>query len=149
MEENKEVLETSGNQNNTDKGGINYFLVFVFFSLILVISSSIYNLFIKKDYDFLVETSCDNLSEVCFYRDCTSGECPPNNLSFYKQYHIRAYEFEKCGNEDCTSYCSISNTCEPVLCTNQDIQDGICIEPIPEEIIIEENILEEVIEDLE
>lgn len=133
MEDNKEVVKTSEIQNNTDKKDINYFLVFIFLSLFLVVFSSIYNLFIRKDYDFLVETSCDSSKEICFYRDCETGECPPNELSFYKQYHMRAYDFDKCENEDCTLFCTTSNKCEPIVCTDSDIENGICVFPEGEE----------------
>ena len=139
MEENKEVVKTSDTQNNTDKKEINYFLVFIFLSLFLVIFSSFYNLFIKRDYDFLVETTCDNTREICFYRDCEQGECPPNQLSFYKQYHMRAYDFAKCENEDCTSFCATSGKCEEVRCTDTDIENGICVFPSDEQNILEEN----------
>lgn len=133
MEENKEDLKSSQIQNNTDKKDINFFLIFIFLSLFLVVFSAMYNLFIRKDYDFLVETSCDNTNEVCFYRDCDTGECPPNEFSFYKQYHMRAYDFDKCENEDCTSLCKTSGRCEPVLCTDSDIENGICVFPIDEQ----------------
>jgi hypothetical protein len=133
MEENKEVVKTSEIQNNNDKKEINYFLVFVFISLFLVVFSSFYNLFIKRDYDFLIETACDNTSEICFYRDCETGECPPNGLSFYKEYHMRAYDFAKCENEDCTSFCATSSKCEEVRCTDSDIENGICVFPSGED----------------
>jgi len=147
MEENKEVLNTSDTKENTDKKHPNYFLVFVFFSLFLVVFSAFYNLYFKKDYDFLVETSCDNSIENCFYRDCLVEECPPNNLSLYSQYHMRAYDFEKCENEDCTNLCTTTNLCTQVLCSEQDIEDGLCL--TPEEQSQESEVLDKIVETLE
>lgn len=63
----------------------------------------------------------------------------PNELSFYKEYHMRAYDFAKCENEDCTSFCATSGKCEEVLCTDSDIENGICVFPAYEQNILEEN----------
>jgi len=147
MEENKEVLNTSETKENIEKRHPNYFLVFVFLSLFLVVFSAFYNLYFKKDYDFLVETSCDNSIENCFYRDCSVEECPPNNLSLYKQYHMRAYDFEKCENEDCTNLCTTTNLCTQVLCSEQDIEEGLCL--TPEEPSPEPEILDQIVGTLE
>lgn len=140
MEENKEILNAPVIKEDTTKKDVNYFLVFVFISLFLVVFSAFFNLFIKKDYDFLVETTCDNAREICFYRDCETEECPPNKLSFYKEYHMRAYDFAKCENEDCTLFCATSGKCEEVLCTDSDIENGICVFPSGED---EESLLQE------
>lgn len=61
----------------------NVFLYILLASCAVVIATSFYFFYFKKDYDFIVETSCDNTKEDCFYRDCSiDGECPPNNLSY-------------------------------------------------------------------
>ncbi|MFA6089632.1 MAG: hypothetical protein WC755_07245, partial [Candidatus Woesearchaeota archaeon] len=57
--------------------------------------------------------------------------CPPNNLSYYNQYTIKAKDFKSCVNEDCTNVCSegIIN-CVKTECTEADIKGGICVVPV-------------------
>jgi hypothetical protein len=83
--------------------------------LVSVICSSYYIFYYKKNYDFLVEAPCSNSqSETCFTRDCESEEgCPPNNLSSYRIFHIKAVDFEKCVDDSCLSSC----TTNQIKCT--------------------------------
>ena len=91
-----------------------------------------YIFYFKKNYDFIVETKCDNTTETCYYRDCSiDGNCPPNNLSYYSVYTINAKDFKKCINEDCTDFCKNTDTCLKTECANSDISDGICVLPTP------------------
>lgn len=108
---------------------VNYFLVFVALSVISVFVSAFYNFYINKNYDFMVETSCDPKKEVCFYRDCGSedSECSPNNFFYYKKYTISAKDFSICENEDCSLACNIGLiNCQETECSMQDIKDEIC-----------------------
>ncbi|MBP9715627.1 MAG: hypothetical protein KBD48_00335 [Candidatus Pacebacteria bacterium] len=118
----------------------NVFLYILLISCAVVIATSFYFFYFKKDYNFIVETACDNTKETCFYRDCSiDGECPPNNLSYYNQYTIKARDFSACVNEDCTSAIqSGAVQGEKTECTEEDITNEVCVAPEPaeEEIVI-------------
>jgi hypothetical protein len=102
-------------------------IVFVF----IAIASSFYLFYFKKDFDFITETKCNPESETCFYRDCTNpDDCPPNNLSYYNQYLVKANDFDICVNEDCTDACTNRLIdCVKLQCTDEDINNEVCISP--------------------
>lgn len=75
-----------------------------------------------------LEGSCNPLIENCFVRDCSEGDCPPNNLEIYKQISVPAYFFEKCAENSCHQECKENpdmctvTYCEPgedVLCSQE------------------------------
>lgn len=82
----------------------------VAFSFLLFVSapilSNLYKYYITQDYFFLVEANCNPENELCFVRDCTnSDECPPNGLSNYKEYYVKAFDFPKCSDNSCENEC--------------------------------------------
>lgn len=98
----------------------------------VVIVASFYRFYFNKDFDYIVETSCDPASQTCFYRDCSNPDtgCPPNNLSNYKKFTIKASDFPKCANEDCTQACENNTiTCIPIKCTDDELNSGACVAP--------------------
>jgi hypothetical protein len=98
---------------------------------IIAIISSLYFFYFKKDYEFIVETKCDPTTETCFYRDCTNpDDCPPNNLSYYNQYSLKASDFKACADEDC-SYACVNNviSCIKIECTISDVENETCVSP--------------------
>ena len=48
---------------------------------------------------------CDPTSQTCFSRDCSEGDCPPNNLENYRQFTIRARDFSRCSDNSCLKEC--------------------------------------------
>lgn len=90
-------------------------LFFLFISVVLANFSQFYQ---NKNYEFIVEASCDSSLEDCFIRDCsTPDECPPNELEIYKQYSINAVNFKNCEDNSCAIFCSINTTsCTPIKC---------------------------------
>lgn len=115
-------------ENKTGKEH-NIFLIILLAGILISIAVSFYSFFYKKNYDFFIETSCDPVNEVCFYRDCENNPdlCPPNNLSYYHKYTIKARDFKYCSNEDCTEVCKTGAIeCAETKCTESDIGDGIC-----------------------
>lgn len=110
---------------------INPDLVVTLFLLCLIaILISFNNFYINKNFDFIVETSCNPEVETCYFRNCQAedAECPPNNLSYYKVYSLNAKDFKKCENEDCAVFCSInSDLCEETVCSEEDGEE--CISP--------------------
>lgn len=82
-----------------------------------VVIFNFYKLYLQKDYEFLVETSCE-LGETCFVRDCSGeDECPPTELESYRLYAIKASEFSVCSDGDCTDEClSGSLECREIRC---------------------------------
>jgi hypothetical protein len=110
----------------------NIFLYILFATVLISISISFYSFYYKKNFDFFIETSCNPETETCFFRDCegNSGACPPNNLSYYNQYTIKAGDFKYCLNEDCKEACiSGSINCSKIECTDSDISDEVCLLP--------------------
>ncbi len=124
------------------------FINFLVGSCIVSVAAVFYLFYYKKDYHFVIETECSKDSETCFFRDCEAedSECPPNNLSYYKTYDIRANDFGACENEDCTAVCKTGAiACEQVICTEEDIADGMCTVPEPSEPALEQSINESAI----
>lgn len=109
----------------------NVFLYILLISCAVVIATSFYFFYFKKDYNFIVETKCDPTAQTCFYRDCSiTDNCPPNNLSYYSVYTLKAKDFNQCINEDCTDFCSLNTgMCIKTECTESDISDGTCVLP--------------------
>lgn len=109
----------------------NWFLEIMVLCSFLAVAASFYFFFFKKDFDFIVETSCDPAHETCFQRDCSDPDnCPPNGLSNFKRYSLSASDFHMCENEDCTNACQTGAiSCEQIPCT-EDLEAGeSCISP--------------------
>lgn len=116
----------------------NAFLNILLCAVIIVIVVSFYNFYYRKNYDFFIETSCDPSTEECFYRDCIHNIdlCPPNNLSYYNKYTIKARDFKYCPNEDCAETCKkgVIN-CIQTSCTTEEKESGLCtVPPIQDEV---------------
>lgn len=79
-----------------------------------VVFVGIYKFYITKNYNFVVETSCNPETEDCERRNCDLEECPPNGFENFKTYEIPATEFKNCENEDCADFCRNSDICTPV-----------------------------------
>lgn len=102
-------------------------LIFVV-SFLSAIGSNFYHFLYKKDYNYLVEASCDPQTENCFFRDCESApdECPPNALSYYKSYYVDANDFKKCSDNSCLAECaSGAISCQIVSCSEEN--DDTCV----------------------
>ncbi|HEU0080457.1 MAG TPA: hypothetical protein VFQ72_00315 [Candidatus Paceibacterota bacterium] len=94
--------------------------LFTILSLMFVsaLGASYYIFYDKKSYDFLVEAPCDPTSQICYVRDCQGPDgCPPNNLSEYQVFKIKAADFSGCKDNSCLSECkSGSISCAVVAC---------------------------------
>jgi hypothetical protein len=116
--------------NEKDERKHNIFLYVLFGGVLIAVASSFYFFYFKKDYNFIIETKCNPEMETCFYRDCENSldGCPPNNLSYYNQYTIKARDFNACENEDCTFACitRVIN-CIKIECTQEDINNRVCV----------------------
>ncbi len=75
-----------------------------------------------------MEVVCDPSKETCFQRDCSNPDnCPPNGLSDFKRYNLKASDFKMCQNEDCENACEIGAIkCEPIECTVDEIMGEFC-----------------------
>lgn len=115
----------------------NWFLILIGVSCLAVIICAFYFFYYKKDYDFIVEVSCDPSQEICFQRDCSDPDfCPPNGLSDFKRYSLNAADFKMCENEDCTSACeTVTIKCQPLACTEDELVGETCstLEPSADE----------------
>lgn len=101
------------------KNSWNVLLILLFvLSFLSVIGASFYRYYYKKDYKYLLEASCDPATESCFVRDCENpDDCPPNQLTIYKQFKIRASDFAGCTDNSCIEQCATGTiACEVVYC---------------------------------
>ncbi len=101
---------------------------FTILNIVLFLSvmvSSFYFFYIKKNFKFIVETTCDPSIEQCFLRDCTNADdCPPNGFSQFKRYELNTNDFKYCTNEDCKIACESKQIkCEPIACS-EDVESG-------------------------
>jgi hypothetical protein len=87
---------------------------------ILTISAIIvcfYIYYYKKDFDFIVEASCDASKQSCYTRNCDVDGCPPNNLSVYKVFHLNAADFGSCSDDTCIRFCQQNpSKCLETMC---------------------------------
>ncbi len=107
------------------------FTIFTIINIILfliVILASLYFFYIKKDFDFIVEVPCDQNLEICTMRDCSNPDsCPPNQLESFKRYSLKAYDFNKCPNEDCKLVCEGGLIeCEKIECVVDEEMGESC-----------------------
>lgn len=111
-----------------DKKENNIFLYSLISLCFIAIAVSFYFFYFQKDYEFIVEVSCDPTEEICFQRDCSNpDDCPPNGFSDFKRYTLNAGDFKMCENEDCENACeSGAIQCEPIECAEDDIAGESC-----------------------
>lgn len=123
----------------------NFFLYALLLGCLVAIGSSFYFFYYQKDYNFIVETTCDNTKETCFVRDCTNpDDCPPNQLSSFKRYSLNAGDFKMCENEDCTVACETGVIkCAQIECAEDLAAGESCTLPTIEEFLPEEIIIPE------
>ena len=98
-------------------------------TFLFAIGVSFYRYYHLKDYSYSVEAVCDPTTEICFSRDCSnSSDCPPNQLSFYKEYRVKAYDFPLCEDDSCSVVCALGSIeCNFVQC-DQEAGD-VCVGP--------------------
>jgi len=100
--------------------------ILVIIVLTLPIGASFYKFYYTRNYNYLVEAACDPKVEVCYSRDCTNlDDCPPNGFSIYKEYYVKAYDFEKCSDNSCARECAEGSIkCTPIPCGNSE--EDVC-----------------------
>lgn len=97
--------------------------------VLVVIVSNFYTFYFQKNYDFVVETSCE-AGELCFIRDCGDGECPPNELEQYKLFMLNAADFGSCSVNSCEFACESGRIrCEEILCDESAGDTCVLIPP--------------------
>lgn len=123
-------------------GAFSFLVVGIFLVVIVV---NFYVLLFKKDYDFIIEVPCDPSQEECFERDCSNpGDCPPNELSNFKRYSLRADDFQYCENEDCATVCASGEIeCTQIECTVDELYGEYCVSPVASENVEGEDVLQE------
>ncbi len=94
----------------------------ILFIFLAPFSANFYKYYYTKNYDYIIETPCDIEQESCYLRDCSNpDDCPPNGLTEYKMYSIKAYDFKKCSDNTCESECSQNIIeCTPIPCGESD-----------------------------
>ncbi len=113
-----------------------FLFAFLIISLLGAIGLSFYRYYYQKDYNYLVEASCDPITEKCFARDCSNpDDCPPNQFSSYKEYYVKAYDFPRCADNSCAATCASGDIkCESVPCDKKegDVCEGPALSGGPE-----------------
>lgn len=81
---------------------------FATISLLVVVAvcATAYLFLVKEDYAFVVEAPCDPAQNTCFTRDCSGGECPPNELEQYRVFAVSAHDFPVCADNSCLQECT-------------------------------------------
>ncbi len=89
---------------------ITIFLLVVF----LAISTTFYKYEIKKDYLILGQTTCNPLTESCFYMPCdeTDPSCDTTAPEYYKKIEKKAFNVELCDPS--------VDGCNPMVCTEDE-----------------------------
>lgn len=101
--------------------------IFIFFILILflVVAGERYLEYIhNKNFEILVNTSCQLGEQGCFVADCEAG--PDCDQTPYKKVSILAKEAPKClGEHTCENFtCSGLESCEITYCSEETLEDG-------------------------
>ena len=94
------------------------------------IGASFWKYYYTEDYDFIVEASCNPKMEKCFFRDCEANPdlCPPNELSYYKVFKVKAYDFNNCTDYSCKAECESGKiACTQVECDSSG--EDVCSAP--------------------
>lgn len=101
------------------------FLSVISLSVAVAILSTAYIFLIRKDYKFVIEAPCDPALDTCFSRDCSGGECPPNEYEEYRIFTIHARDFEMCSDSTCLKEC-VSGTlsCAETVCGESE--EDVC-----------------------
>ncbi len=88
-------------------------------TVIAALAACFHRYYYSKNYTYLVEASCDPSLEPCFVRDCSNpDDCPPNQLSFYSQFEVKARDFDECTTNSCERECKSGLIeCTIVECT--------------------------------
>jgi len=116
--------------NNVGKFTKTFFFVVAVLTL-SIIAGNLYTFYLKKDYQVTVEVPCD-LGQLCFVRDCSGDECPPNELEQYQMFTLSASDFDRCSGDSCESFCKAGmNRCEEMVC-DEEAGDVCSINSDPE-----------------
>lgn len=107
----------------------NWLLWLLLLSVIIACSAGAYKYLIVEDYSFIVEASCDSVTQSCYQRDCSNpDDCPPNGLSVYRVFELPSSEFKNCSDNSCANICpSELYQCTEIACDTQD--DVECVGP--------------------
>ncbi|HNW71317.1 MAG TPA: hypothetical protein PKZ36_01600 [Candidatus Paceibacterota bacterium] len=124
-------METTKTEDGRMK--IDWLVLSLLSCCLIATAVSFYFFFHKKAYDFIIEIPCDPNKEVCSFRDCSEPDsCPPNNFSFFKKYNLRASDFNKCPDGDCSVVCETGQiNCEPIECVADQEIGEVCTSPLP------------------
>lgn len=98
-------------------------------SVVLAVVICFYTYLYAQNYDFFIEAPCSTAFEQCYVRDCSEGDCPPNNLSAYSVYSIPAGFFVSCSDNSCYNICEGGGAaCKKIPCSSQSGAE--CLGPV-------------------
>jgi hypothetical protein len=85
--------------------------------VVTAVCATAYIFLVRKDYDFVVEAPCDPAQETCFFRDCSGGDCPPNEFEHYRIFSVSAQDFPTCADNSCKAECTDGTlVCTEIVC---------------------------------
>ena len=89
-------------------------------AVVLATIGSFIKYYTLQDFEFFVEAPCDVTAVECYARDCSLGECPPNNLDQYRLFSIGAADCALCNDNSCSNLCvEGGGQCSEILCSSQ------------------------------
>lgn len=94
------------------------FSTFFILSLCIAVIGSLFRFVYLKNFTVIIEHPCNSELDSCFVRDCSQGDCLPNELPEYKKVSIDAYSYDMCYSLDgCIDFCNSSKSCTVTFCT--------------------------------
>ena len=92
----------------------------------LAVAASLYTYLYAERYDFVIEAPCDSTLQQCYTRDCSTGDCPPNELSEYRVLQVSAKTFDTCTDNGCSNICTAQNpACIETFCSLEDGEECV------------------------
>jgi hypothetical protein len=98
--------------------------------VVIALAATAWFFLIQKNYNFVIETSCDPTTEKCFHRDCLAdNSCPVDGLEDYGVYRISAKDFATCAGDSCELECKTgAASCVKEEC-GQSGEDSCSVDP--------------------
>jgi len=107
-------------------------ILLIIFSLLLIgsVAFTIYKYGIEKDYLIVGQSSCDPITESCFFIPCVEGDgtCNPADIQYFKKIERKAFNVELCDPAvvGCDPLACFKNEkdCSTTYCSTDTLDDG-------------------------
>ena len=88
----------------------------------VALAASFIRYYYLKEFPVHIEVPCNPAIEICFHRDCETGDCPPNGFSDYRQFDLTGAVFASCDEVDGCEYAckNDAGACTETVCGNTE-----------------------------